>query len=310
MYRLTRCPCCETADLESTPTLVAPFIAEYVLERAIEPSALLECRSCGFRFFADRYDDREAARLYAEYRSPAYVRVRHRHEFWYSQRFNDDMGKSPDVLASRHAHLQRTLGPFLGSPPPRTVLDYGGDAGQMIPESLGSERFVFELSNVQPVTGVTKVVREGDLEPGKYDVVLLNHVLEHHSDPPSLVTRLCGLLSPQGLLYIEVPHERPWMGLSWRGRLQQAYLERLRTFPSLTRLVDFYSSAFRVKLNFVPPLGFLKLHEHINFFEPRSLSALVTRAGCSVLECRVVHPDGRGPGVVVCVAQRGSSPGA
>ncbi|QGW64063.1 methyltransferase domain-containing protein [Lysobacter soli] len=47
--------------------------------------------------------------------------------------------------------------------------------------------------------------REGG---GRYDVVFLRHVLEHHPEPTRLLTELFQALKPQGMLHIEVPNRR------------------------------------------------------------------------------------------------------
>jgi hypothetical protein len=97
-----------------------------------------------------------------------------------------------------------------------------------------------------------------------------------------------------GLIYVEVPLERPWMGFVGRGAATEAYLDLLRTNDLFLRLVDFYSSAFRIKAGFLPPLGFSKLHEHINFFSAESLPLAVERSGFTVLNLAPVSAMGRG----------------
>ena len=70
---------------------------------------------------------------------------------------------------------------------------------------------------------------------------------------------------------------------SYRGA---DYLQLLAKSPRLAMLMDFYSTACRIKFSLVPPLGFVKLHEHISFFNEQSLVALGRRAGQEVLVCQ------------------------
>lgn len=42
-------------------------------------------------------------------------------------------------------------------------------------------------------------------ENGKYDLILLNHVLEHFLDPITAMQKLATMLNPGGILYIRVP---------------------------------------------------------------------------------------------------------
>jgi len=43
-------------------------------------------------------------------------------------------------------------------------LDYGGDKGQFIPESIGKQKFVYELSDAAPVDGVARIASDIDLD--------------------------------------------------------------------------------------------------------------------------------------------------
>lgn len=306
MYRIDRCPCCAGESFDRWPALVAPFIADYVLRAPVERCELLECRGCGFRCFDQRFTSEEIARLYGSYRASSYFEARHRHEPWYSRRYNDDLGLSAEVVQVRQEHLLSFVERFVRPAQVEAVLDYGGDKGQLLPAALGRTRHVFEVSDVAPVAGVTRLGREDELSEGRYDLVILSQVLEHHSAPAQLLQQLGRLTRPGGLVYIEVPHERVRLGLVPRGGGYRWYLDQLRQVPWLTRLVDLWSTAARVKLDVLPPLGFAKLHEHLNFFDVASLRALVGRCGLEVLACeRSTLPRGKvRPPLLVCVARR------
>jgi hypothetical protein len=297
MNRVSRCACCGGEALRRWPALVAPFIAEYVLRAPPETCALLECERCGFRFFDRTYDEDELHRLYAHYRGRAYFESRHRHEPWYTERFNAGFGHDARYIEARRSQIHDVVGRCAELATLRTVLDYGGDSGQIIPAEIGREkRHVYDLSDAAPVEGVVKVTNERDL--ARYDLVILTGVLEHSSDPEALLRRVAGF--SRGLLYIEVPHERFDVTMLGRGRAYERYLRGLVRHPRLLRWVDFYASAFRVKLGVLPPLGFVKLHEHIGFFDERSLSSLVARAGLRMKLCET-RPVAGMP-TIACVA--------
>lgn len=46
------------------------------------------------------------------------------------------------------------------------------------------------------------------LLPGNYDLIIINHVLEHLRDGPGVLQQLCRKLAPGGILYVEVPSIR------------------------------------------------------------------------------------------------------
>jgi SAM-dependent methyltransferase len=303
MYLAKSCPCCGSKRSHARPAIVAPFVAERALGRAPERCNLLECRTCGFRFFDLRLSDAEIGRLYADYRGEEYYLQRHRHEFWYSRKTNAHLGETCAIVEARCNTLRRFLENHLDTSTIDTVLDYGGDRGQVIP--VGRRRFVFDLSRVASVDGVTSITSEEELGGMTFDLVMLCHVLEHASDPQALVARLRPLGKEGACFYFEVPLERPHLFGIVRGRLGEAWLDALRRVPPLLRAVDFYSTVARIRAGVLPPLGFVKMHEHLNFFTEGSLRALMDASRFEVAACEtlaVPHAFGR-VSVIACLAR-------
>jgi SAM-dependent methyltransferase len=280
MYRAESCPCCASTEHVAYAALVSPFVSAYVLGETPPPTRLLECGACGFRFFEDRLTDDEAARLYADYRGDRYYAERHRREPWYTRRVNDAIGGDPEGVAARRELIERVLRDHGDVAALERVLDFGGDRGQVIPDAVGREKFVYEISGTHPVAGVARIGSADELRGRRFDLVLLCHVLEHCSEPGEVLEQIRPLLAgPDARLYVEVPYERAdlrWVG---RGGAYGAWLSALRRVPPLLTAVDFYSTLFRIKAGVLPPLGFVKLHEHVNFFDAASLRALLERCG-------------------------------
>ncbi|HVJ94469.1 MAG TPA: methyltransferase domain-containing protein, partial [Labilithrix sp.] len=259
---------------------MSPFIASYVLDTGPEPTRLLECNGCGFRFFEDRLTSSEADRLYAGYRGDRYFRERNRHEPWYTRKVNDGIGGDDDVIRIRRDTLARFLRQHADVGSIDEVLDYGGDRGQLIPQGIGRKQFVYEISDVDSVSGVTRIGSMDELRERRFDLVLLSHVLEHCSEPDRVLEEVRALLRSNGsLLYVELPFERA--SLKWLGKSDTygSYLEALRRVRPLLTAVDLYSTVFRTKFDTLPPLGFAKLHEHLNYFDTKSLGNLLERKG-------------------------------
>jgi hypothetical protein len=305
IYFVDKCPCCASRDLQKWPAIVSPFIAVYACETEPGRCNLCECMSCSFRFFDSRLADADVQRLYAAYREVGYFEARHSYEFWYSKAVNDGIGSDAAEITSRQQNLAAILGERSRSI--STVLDYGGDRGQFIPEGVGTERYVYELSSAEPAKGV---VRLTSVEGTRFDFVMLAHVLEHCSEPKQILEALKPLGHEKTLFYFEVPFERPSLGWAGKGRWQERYLEALLPAEPLLQLVDLYSTIARITLDLVPPLGLLKCSEHLNFFNERSLQKLLNSAGFELLDSGVapvtscgrvskilhglarVHPDG------------------
>lgn len=288
MFEALLCPCCGAGPARSYPALMAPFIADHVLGARPGRAELLACGACGFRWFKDRFDAAETSRLYAGYRGEAYFAARRRHEFWYTRGVNGS-GGAPAAVAARRAAVLAAVADWGGGTVER-VLDYGGDRGQFMPPELGRERVVYEISGAEPVAGVRLAKSRAELGAGGFDLVLCSNVLEHVSDPGALMDELRALGRPGALIVLSVPWERFSLAcVPCRGALRSAYeawLGLMLAAGPLSTAVDFVSVGCKVKLGLVPPLGFVKLHEHINFFGPDSLRALLAGHGLEVVDCR------------------------
>ena len=290
MYFIDACPCCTSTQLQRWPAIVAPFIAHYACGEEPQACSLCECLKCTFRFFNSRLTNSEIGTLYAGYRGPAYFESRHRHEFWYSAAVNEGIGNDAAEIASRKENLARLLSGRSGFI--RSVLDYGGDRGQFIPDHLGTERHVFEISDATPVPGVSRI---DSVEEKQFDFVMLAHVLEHCSDPLKVANELKQFANDQTIYYFEVPYERPSLRFAPRGRLQRLYRNALLHSGPLLTAVDFYSTVCRVKFNYNLPFGLHKCSEHLNFFNEQSLRVLLERAGYEIIECGRAYTHSPGP---------------
>lgn len=287
MYIANACPCCQSTEFSEKAAIVAPFLAHYAVGKAPFPCKLLECSACSFRFFDVRLEPAEVERLYSGYRGERYFAERHHWEFWYSRKVNDGIGGDPEEIAHRIAALERMVLPHVAQAAIGKILDYGGDRGQFIPPSLGREKYVYELSDAVPEPGVTRLASEPELMSMKFDFVMVLGVLEHCSEPVTVLEQLRSCMNSGAILCAGVPYERYGIGFASNGKLYRAYLKALLRIPAALIAVDFYSATSRIRLNHIPPLGIIKCHEHLNFFNQQSLRALLERAGFEVVDSRI-----------------------
>jgi SAM-dependent methyltransferase len=287
MYTVDVCPCCLSSKSTARWAIVAPFLAHFAVGQPPFLCRLLDCTVCSFRFFDARLEPAEVERLYSGYRGDEYFAARHRCEFWYSRKVNDGIGGDPDEIALRVKTLDDFIRPHVTQAAIKTVLDYGGDRGQFIPASAGSEKFVFELSDAVPVPGVTRIATEQELSQMKFDCILSLGVLEHCSEPSEILEKLRSYMNPGGFLCVGVPYERYDVSFAGRGSLYRAYLRALLHVPPALIAVDFYSAAARIRLERIPPFGLLKCHEHLNFFNLPSMTALLDRCGFEVIDSAI-----------------------
>jgi hypothetical protein len=226
--------------IKGTVTRLAPLWRLYDRQVCVD---MQTCRLCRFVQAERPFRDEDLMRLYADYRSDTYNDERIRFEPTYAE-WAGHVGYDAQEVQSRRNALDKLLRASLPDTSFRTILDYGGSDGRFIPDLPGS-KFVFEISHVEPVPGVTRIVQEKDL--GKYSLVLLAHVIEHVSHPLALIRSVSQYIEPGGYLYIETPQELP--------------------DPTLDQMRDGTAS---------PPLV---IHEHINFYSSSAVRCLLESAG-------------------------------
>jgi 2-polyprenyl-3-methyl-5-hydroxy-6-metoxy-1,4-benzoquinol methylase len=72
----------------------------------------------------------------------------------------------------------------------------------------GSEQFCESLRERYPEATVIRSLFEDFTPDGKFDAIILGHVLEHVEDPSELLARVAGWLKPGGSVYGAVPNAR------------------------------------------------------------------------------------------------------
>lgn len=97
---------------------------------------------------------------------------------------------------------------------------------------------------------------------GAYDIVMMNAVLEHVYDPASMIAAAATLLSPRGVLYIDIPNEPNLLTVIGNAA------NRVRKRPGVLNLSPSW-----------PPF-------HVYGFNPTSLSLLLERNGIRIEDVR------------------------
>jgi 2-polyprenyl-3-methyl-5-hydroxy-6-metoxy-1,4-benzoquinol methylase len=135
---------------------------------------------------------------------------------------------------------------------PISILDYGSGTGQsaLFLKLMGNDVTCFEpflsdhamracqSARVEVVDDVTKLI------PKKYDLILLDNVLEHVPEPRRLLLDLANLVSPGGRLWVAVPTSQ---SLSIR-----IFGHYSRSLESPTHLTMPSSAGLRVLVNSTP----------------------------------------------------------
>ena len=199
-----KCIICGENDGAYDRAHFAPFLVDRMFEGKANPTRLMHCRHCGFFYSEYRPDDLEMARLYNNYRDANYDLQRKKYEPDYlSDKYYEDT-----VVQLRRKGVEEFIGLYTRDIEVKTVLHYGGDSGQFIPQIFSrAEKFVYEISSKEPILGVTLLRTTQEIEKIKWNVILCMMLLEHVSDPMAVMQELVKNMDKTTLLYIEVPCE-------------------------------------------------------------------------------------------------------
>jgi SAM-dependent methyltransferase len=211
--------------------------------------ASLQCQDCGHLFLDMRFADDQMEALYRDYYGEDYARLRETYEPGYYQK-----NETFKVPVNYTGQIESLLRPYFPSPP--RILDWGGGRGLNTPfRRWNAGHHLLDISERAPVEGAVYVQRD-QLIPGAYDLVVCANVLEHIPYPEDLLAELKTCLRPDTLIYLELPYE------------------------TILRTSNDDRSAYLRKKHW---------HEHINFFTPASLRALLSRAGIEIVEIQAVN---------------------
>ncbi len=223
-------------------------IPQKLLDRVSQLTAFVEiqmCEACSFVQAKRPFHEEDITRLYADYREESYNRERIEMEPSYAAKAAE-VGHSTVELETRTTAATRFLKEHMTVGEGFSILDFGGSDGKFMPR-IEAKKFVFEISNVQPIKGVTRIHSEAEL--GTYSLVQLAHVVEHVVEPLGLVKHVAERVAPGGHLYIETPQE----------------------------LTDVEREDLKMGRRTVG------IHEHINSYCVQAVTKLIEQAGLSVV---------------------------
>jgi len=222
----------------------------------------------------------EVIRLYKGYRDESYFVQRSSLEPWYSRDVNDGIGSEMEMPKRRKTLFDVLSHCGIDPGSLHSIADHGGDRGQMLISFPARVKKVYDISGANLEAGINRI-ENLKLELNSFDLVLSCHVLEHLNDPRGGLLEAISLVKEHGLVYLELPYE------TWGGPYQPTFEDALLTWlvkhPKLLMLADFICTAFRSKLKFIPPLGFVVIREHLQYFTIQSIEKLMISSNLEVL---------------------------
>lgn len=199
-----KCILCEQEDCTYDRAHFAPFITERMFFGKKQNTRLIHCLNCGLYYSDYRPDEHEIARLYDCYRDETYVEQRKKYEPEY---LNEKFSKE-QYCKERKESIIKFTAPYIDFEKIKTVLDYGGDKGQYIPDEFcHADKYVYDISGNKTVPGVTLLKTKDEAKRIKWDFILCMHLLEHLSEPLKAIENLVELLHDDSYLYVELPKQ-------------------------------------------------------------------------------------------------------
>ena len=275
MYSENLCSVCGSKSNKIASAVIAPFIGKYAKITNSTNINLVECSACGLIFFDKRFSKKELAKVYSGYRGKKYYEARHNEEPWYTKSINDSIGSNEKEILFRKNMIKKTFIDGGIKIPLPNLLDYGGDKGQFIPEGLAGKKYVYEISDVETVNGVTGIRKLDKKFHSFFKAVLVCNVFEHVNNVRSELESILKYLRKDSYIYIEVPNEKFRLAKRiMRSSFYKNYLLILCKNSFVFKCFDFLSVVFRIIFNIQLPFGLIKMHEHINIFTESSLEKL------------------------------------
>lgn len=266
-----KCPICEVVAEQISFAVLAPWISEILNYKNPFNCQLMLCKSCNFKFFSYRYSQSEMNKLYKDYRSDKYYKVRNKWEFWYSRRINDFFKVKENIIKRKlriHKNLESN-GVILDKI--NSCLDYGGDEGQFFPDHIEkNNKYLLDYSHPDNDNEFIRVSSIKEL-PNKVDLSMCCMVLEHVDQPLNLFLDL-KKSSNGGWIYIEVPNDSFEVTKWHNSSTYRSFLNLISRNYIMFIFFDFLGGVYRNFFKKIPFFGVVKQSEHINYFSPQSLA--------------------------------------
>jgi hypothetical protein len=245
------CVICNSNNLNKYSAVISPFLAERIWGIKSFPLNLFWCKDCDFIFYNLRPDDDEMSKLYNNYRDHDYQKQREKHEKWYTEQINHLISGDTEQK-NRKAASYEIIKSSIDIHQVNTIIDYGGDRGQFIlDEFTNATKYVYDISNVNPVAGVNTINNKADILQ-KFDFIMCCNLIEHVSYPLDILRSLKEFAHSKSIFYFEVPLDSP-----------RKFFYSMRHYPFLCNIL--YSTLNRRPL----------MHEHLNHFSTRSFKNML-----------------------------------
>jgi SAM-dependent methyltransferase len=275
---MENCIICNSKKLIKIPGKIVPFLMHRMKIEGTDKTDLNKCANCNFFFYSYRPSDQQMKDYYFDYWGESYQKDREAFEPYYNKEFcnviiSEDISNI-NFSESEKLRLLNTLKELkIDMNKIESLLDYGGHNGKNIniPEFQNLKKYVYDISGEEVLENITNVTNFSSEElKEKYDLIICQHLLEHVSYPLNEMKNIFHMLKKGGYFYFEMP----------QGNRADALFNVKRNLMSY--LFSWYRKY--LKKLFFKKNDFYIMHEHINYFNKKSVKALCKNSGLKFIK--------------------------
>jgi SAM-dependent methyltransferase len=207
MKNIDYCSICGSKNVKLYSSAMDGFVVNRMLKNSNRPDpfpscSLICCLDCEGRSSSFRFDEAEEKVYYFQYMKEDYLKersVRDVAEYYASEENKSNRRTAASSVMIKHINFEQI----------KSVLDFGGDTGEMIPVELAHAHQYVVDQDERSLDSKVKFVNSPE-EIDSVDLVMCCHTLEHVSDPCSVINEIKKYMQAGSWLYIEVPNEATW----------------------------------------------------------------------------------------------------
>lgn len=170
------------------------------------------CKQCGFIFSDPKPEEEDLKHFYESDYRQYYQSTNNPDEQYIKKYFKSERLKYTASIISREVRLLEG----------NRILDIGCSEGILLKELLNLDKGV-EVNGIEPSVEFSKYAATAsdiriyhtisdllEKEKKKYDLIILNHVMEHFYDPSIELMKIRNVLNHNGKIYIDVPNAKEY----------------------------------------------------------------------------------------------------
>lgn len=239
MEHIDYCVVCGSTQINKFIGELFPFVVDRMLglRNGNQQCYSVHCPVCDYHGSNARFTPEEESRYYNDYMSGEYLSHRIAYE-GPSVQTTSSYQHDQNIITNRKSEVYEFVKTFANENNTNSLLDYGGNNGNGIPDQFVNTRcYVLDTEVRDHNDRVTFITPNSVCE--LMDLITCSHMLEHVSDINYHMKKIRNLLKPQKFLYVEVPDERAAQSMDGRKFHEHINIFSMENLEFLFNLHEF-----------------------------------------------------------------------